>query len=43
MKNIQRKINNFQKIYASEFVTLIFIIAAIEIYLLVMVIFGGAR
>lgn len=43
MKTIQLKPNNFQTIYASGFMTAIFVIAVVEIYLLGLAICGGAR
>ena len=43
MKTIQTKPNNFQEFYASEFVTLVSFAVTVEIFVLVMFIFGGAR
>jgi len=43
MKIIQPKQINFQKFYASEFMTLLSFAITFEIFILVMLIFGGAR
>ena len=43
MKIIHSKTDNFQTFYASDLMTAIFFVAAIEIYVLAMFITGGAR
>jgi len=43
MKIIQPKQINFQKFYASEFMTLLSFVVTIEIFCLVMIFFGGGK